>query len=81
MMAATCIIAWLNLTNDVFDSHTGVDKADYKPESVVNLTGSRYGRFARSGPLKIFWEICLLTNPCHDGWWVVAQVQGRREML
>ncbi|GAB4824004.1 hypothetical protein N2152v2_011050 [Parachlorella kessleri] len=41
MLAATCIIAWLNLTNDVFDSHTGVDKADYKPESVVNLTGSR----------------------------------------
>ena len=31
----------LNLTNDVFDSHTGVDSSSYKPESVVNLTGSR----------------------------------------
>lgn len=38
-VAAICIIAWLNLSNDVFDSATGVDKT--KPESVVNLTGSR----------------------------------------
>lgn len=38
-VAAISIIAWLNLSNDVFDSATGVDKT--KPESVVNLTGSR----------------------------------------
>jgi hypothetical protein len=38
-IAAISIIAWLNLSNDVFDSATGVDKT--KPESVVNLTGSR----------------------------------------
>jgi 1,4-dihydroxy-2-naphthoate phytyltransferase len=38
-LAAIAIIAWLNLSNDVFDSTTGVDKT--KPESVVNLTGSR----------------------------------------
>jgi 1,4-dihydroxy-2-naphthoate phytyltransferase len=38
-LAAVAIIAWLNLSNDVFDSTTGVDKT--KPESVVNLTGSR----------------------------------------
>ncbi|EFN57404.1 hypothetical protein CHLNCDRAFT_48633 [Chlorella variabilis] len=36
-LAATAIIAWLNLSNDVFDSVTGVDKT--KPESVVNLLG------------------------------------------
>eukprot|EP00887_Chlorella_sp_A99_P004726 scaffold4.g4726.t1 len=36
-VAAVCIIAWLNLSNDVFDSATGVDKT--KPESVVNLLG------------------------------------------
>lgn len=38
-IASICIIAWLNLSNDVFDSQTGVDTN--KPESVVNLTGSR----------------------------------------
>lgn len=38
-VASIAIIAWLNLSNDVFDSMTGVDKT--KDESVVNLTGSR----------------------------------------
>ena len=36
-LSAFLIIAWLNLSNDVFDSATGVD--DKKVESVVNLTG------------------------------------------
>lgn len=36
-IASAAIIAWLNLSNDVFDSATGVDKN--KAESVVNLTG------------------------------------------
>jgi hypothetical protein len=39
LAAAMAIIAWLNLSNDVFDSITGVDKN--KRESVVALTGSR----------------------------------------
>lgn len=33
------IIAWLNLSNDVFDSETGIDKN--KVHSVVNLTGNK----------------------------------------
>lgn len=37
-LAAVAIIAWLNLSNDVFDAATGVDKN--KPESVVNLVGN-----------------------------------------
>lgn len=37
-IAAVAIIAWLNLSNDVFDAATGVDKN--KAESVVNLTGN-----------------------------------------
>jgi 1,4-dihydroxy-2-naphthoate phytyltransferase len=37
--AAIAIIAWLNLSNDVFDSETGIDKN--KAHSVVNLTGSK----------------------------------------
>lgn len=36
-LSAFLIIAWLNLSNDVFDSATGVDET--KVESVVNLTG------------------------------------------
>ena len=36
-LSAFLIIAWLNLSNDVFDSATGVD--ENKIESVVNLTG------------------------------------------
>lgn len=35
--SAIAIIAWLNLTNDVFDFDTGIDK--HKKESVVNLCG------------------------------------------
>lgn len=37
--AAILIIAWLNLSNDVFDSETGIDKN--KAHSVVNLTGNK----------------------------------------
>ena len=37
-IAAVAIIAWLNLSNDVFDAATGVDKN--KSESVVNLVGN-----------------------------------------
>ncbi|CAN6466812.1 unnamed protein product [Victoria cruziana] len=39
LLASIFIIAWLNLSNDVFDSDTGVDKN--KKESVVNIVGSR----------------------------------------
>ena len=39
--AAIAIIAWENLTNDVFDSDTGIDVN--KAHSVVNLTGRRTG--------------------------------------
>lgn len=37
--SAILIIAWLNLSNDVFDSETGIDVN--KAHSVVNLTGNK----------------------------------------
>lgn len=37
--AAVLILAWENLSNDVFDSETGIDKN--KPHSLVNLTGNK----------------------------------------
>ncbi|MBE9048292.1 2-carboxy-1,4-naphthoquinone phytyltransferase [Pleurocapsales cyanobacterium LEGE 10410] len=48
--SAILIIAWLNLSNDVFDSETGIDIN--KAHSVVNLTGNK--------PL-VFWlaNFCL----------------------
>lgn len=39
LFASVLIITWLNLSNDVYDSDTGVDKD--KKESVVNIIGSR----------------------------------------
>ena len=42
--AAIAILAWLNLTNDVFDAETGIDKN--KAHSVVNLTGNAPAVFA-----------------------------------
>lgn len=39
LLAAVLIVAWLNLSNDVFDSETGIDKN--KAHSLVNLTGNK----------------------------------------
>lgn len=39
LLAAISIIAWLNLSNDFFDSETGIDVN--KAHSVVNLTGNK----------------------------------------
>ncbi|KAF6265571.1 UbiA prenyltransferase family-domain-containing protein [Scenedesmus sp. NREL 46B-D3] len=41
VLAAICVIAWLNLSNDAFDAATGVDV--HKHESFVNITGNRNG--------------------------------------
>ncbi len=39
LIASVLLLIWENLTNDLFDDETGVDK--FKLHSVVNLTGSR----------------------------------------
>ena len=39
LSAAIFIVAWINLSNDVFDAETGVDKN--KTHSLVNLTGNK----------------------------------------
>jgi 1,4-dihydroxy-2-naphthoate phytyltransferase len=51
LSSAILIIAWLNLSNDVFDAETGIDKN--KAHSVVNLTGNK---------TLVFWlsNFCLL---------------------
>ncbi|MBD2592821.1 2-carboxy-1,4-naphthoquinone phytyltransferase [Nostoc spongiaeforme FACHB-130] len=51
LVAAILILAWENLSNDVFDSETGIDKN--KHHSLVNLTGKKS---------LIFWlaNLCLV---------------------
>ena len=39
LLSAIWIVAWLNLSNDVFDSETGID--ENKAHSLVNLTGNK----------------------------------------
>ncbi|MBW4577072.1 MAG: 2-carboxy-1,4-naphthoquinone phytyltransferase [Aphanothece sp. CMT-3BRIN-NPC111] len=39
LISAILFIAWMNVSNDVFDSETGIDKN--KAHSVVNLTGNK----------------------------------------
>ncbi len=39
LVSAILIIAWMNMSNDVFDSETGIDKN--KAHSLVNLTGNK----------------------------------------
>lgn len=39
LTSAILIIAWLNISNDVFDADTGIDKN--KAHSLVNLTGNK----------------------------------------
>ncbi len=53
MAAAIFILAWENITNDVFDSETGIDQN--KHHSLVNLTGNK---------LLIFWlgNLCLVSG-------------------
>ena len=50
-LGAVAVIGWLNLSNDVFDSMTGVDAT--KEESVVNLTGSRVRVFLAAHALLL----------------------------
>ncbi|PAX60273.1 2-carboxy-1,4-naphthoquinone phytyltransferase [Brunnivagina elsteri] len=61
--AAILILAWENISNDVFDSETGIDKN--KHHSLVNLTGNK---------LLVYWlgNLCLglgLLGILAISWW------------
>ncbi|PSP16399.1 MAG: 2-carboxy-1,4-naphthoquinone phytyltransferase [Cyanobacteria bacterium QS_8_64_29] len=64
LAAAVLIVAWLNLSNDVFDAETGVDRN--KKTSVVNITGRKS---------VVFWvsQACLilaLLGLAAIAWWL-----------
>ena len=42
LLAAILLLLWENLSNDLFDADTGIDRIG-KPHSVINLTGRRNG--------------------------------------
>lgn len=75
LVAAILIIAWINLSNDVFDADTGIDKN--KAHSIVNLTGNKS---------LIFWigNFCLalgllgiiLINSWQKDWTVLILILG-----
>lgn len=63
LLSAILILAWENLSNDVFDSETGIDQ--HKHHSLVNLTGNKS---------LIFWlgNLCLslgIAGVLSIAWW------------
>jgi 2-carboxy-1,4-naphthoquinone phytyltransferase len=63
LLSAIAIIAWLNISNDVFDSDTGIDVN--KAESVVNLTGNRNLMFW----LANLFLLCGILGIVAISWW------------
>jgi 2-carboxy-1,4-naphthoquinone phytyltransferase len=61
--SAILIIAWLNLSNDVFDAETGIDI--HKDHSVVNLTGNKSFTFWLANLCLTFGVLGILTL----AWW------------
>ncbi|XP_068469829.1 2-carboxy-1,4-naphthoquinone phytyltransferase, chloroplastic isoform X2 [Phaseolus vulgaris] len=71
LASSVLVITWLNLSNDVHDFDTGVDKN--KRESVVNLVGSRKGTFIAA-------YLCLALGFIGLAWIAVAE-KNMRSML
>jgi 2-carboxy-1,4-naphthoquinone phytyltransferase len=63
LVSAIAIIAWLNISNDVFDSDTGIDIN--KAESVVNLTGNRHLMFW----IGNLFLLCGILGIAAIAWW------------
>lgn len=63
LISAILIIAWLNLSNDVFDADTGIDKN--KAHSLVNLTGNKSLIFLLSNLFLTLGILGILAI----GWW------------
>ncbi len=71
LLSAILIIAWLNLTNDVFDADTGIDVN--KAHSIVNLTGNQKLIFWLANILLFLAFVgILLINFWQKDWTVLA---------
>ena len=71
LISAILIIAWLNLTNDVFDADTGIDVN--KAHSIVNLTGNQKLIFWLANMLLTLGLVGIfLINYWQQDWTVLA---------
>lgn len=64
LLSAICMIAWMNISNDVFDAETGIDQN--KHHSIVNLTGNKNLMFWLSN----LFLIIGLTGFILISWWL-----------
>lgn len=72
--AAILIIAWLNLSNDVFDSETGID--ENKAHSVVNLTGNKSLVFAIANFCLVLGILGIIAIALLQQDWTVLGIVG-----
>jgi 2-carboxy-1,4-naphthoquinone phytyltransferase len=72
LLSAIAIVAWINISNDVFDSDTGIDKN--KAESVVNLTGNRNLMFWLSNLLLVGGIIGVASICWAQQDWMVVEI-------
>ena len=73
LTSAILIIAWLNISNDVFDADTGIDIN--KAHSVVNLTGNKSLMFALSNLFLVMgWAGIVLISWWQQDWTVLGLV-------
>ncbi|QUS59347.1 2-carboxy-1,4-naphthoquinone phytyltransferase [Synechocystis sp. PCC 7339] len=74
LLSAISIIAWINLSNDVFDSDTGIDVR--KAHSVVNLTGNRNLVFLISNVFLLAGVVGLISISWRAQDWTVLKLIG-----
>ena len=72
LSAAILIIAWLNLSNDVFDADTGIDVN--KAHSVVNLTGNKTLVFLLSNLCLFFGILGIIAIAWWQADWTVLGI-------
>jgi 2-carboxy-1,4-naphthoquinone phytyltransferase len=72
LLSAIAIVAWINISNDVFDADTGIDQ--HKAESVVNLTGNRNLMFWLSNLLLVGGLVGVASLCWAQGDWTVVVI-------
>ncbi len=72
LTSAILIIAWLNLTNDVFDADTGIDVN--KAHSIVNLTGNKQLIFWLANLFLVLGLVGIVLINYWQGDWTVLEI-------
>jgi 1,4-dihydroxy-2-naphthoate octaprenyltransferase len=72
ILSAILILAWLNLSNDVFDADTGIDVN--KAHSIVNLTGNRSLIFWLSNLFLLLGIAGICAISYWGGDWIILEI-------